>query len=215
MGIATRRKLGLLAAGCMTAAFGVTAAGSTPVATASPVRVVMPAGPGQPAKAGTSDKVPAPPAPGHTAADVWFVRMMIPHHAQAIQMSQLAAGRAGNPRIAAIAERMNAAQQPEIAGLRAWLKARGLAQDDSTGHDHTSMPGMQTPEALQALEGARGADFDTMFVAMMSAHHQGAIEMAGLRLRSEGDPMVEKMAEGIAFEQGVEINRMRDILSGT
>lgn len=210
----TARSLSLAILVLALAFLGVTASGSAPAPLASSPAVIVPGRPGEPARTLPADKVQIPAADTHSATDVWFVRMMIPHHTQAIEMASLAAGRAHNPQIAAIAERIKAAQLPEILQMRAWLKQHGLDESvGEKGHDHTTMPGMQPPSAMKALAGAEGANFDRMFVEMMSAHHQGAIDMAGLRLRSSGgDIMVERMANAIGFEQEVEIARLRDIL---
>lgn len=210
MGLLARRTLGMGVMVCVLLPLNFTVSAQEPGA-----RVIIPGRPGEPAVVGDAGKVKPPEGTAHsdayTAADVWFVRMMIPHHAQALEMGALARGRAGNPQIVAIAERMRAAQAPEILTFRAWLAARRLSEQDAN-HDHATMPGMQSPEAIQELAKAGGAEFDRMFVAMMSAHHQGAIDMASVRLRSSGDVMVERMAEAVAFEQAVEIGRMRDIL---
>ncbi|WP_162907115.1 DUF305 domain-containing protein [Allorhizocola rhizosphaerae] len=212
-----RLRPSLIPALCVLAAFGLTASAGAPTAGPKPApgtRVIIPGRPGEPATVGTSDTVKAPADTAYTAADVWFVRMMIPHHTQALEMAALAPQRARNPQIAAIAERIKAAQVPEILQFRAWLQARGLTEraPDAGDHDHASMPGMQSPEAMRALANARGEQFDRMFVDMMSAHHEGAIAMAELRLRSDGENMVEKMANAVAFEQSVEIGRLREIL---
>jgi len=99
--------------------------------------------------------------------------------------------------------------------MRGWLSARQLPENDPAhaGHDHGAMPGMQTPEAMRRLASARGAEFDRLFVAMMSAHHQGAIDMAVSVLKSGQDQQVESLATGIAAEQAAEINRMRQLLA--
>ncbi len=214
MRYATRLRLILIPAACVLVAAGVTASAGPHTSAAAPgARVVMPGRPGEPNTIGSSDRVKAPAGNTYTAADVWFVRMMIPHHAQAIEMARLAPTRAHHPQIAAIAGRIEAAQLPEILQLKAWLSARGLGEKAGDGgHDHATMPGMQSPEAMRALANATGEQFDHMFVRMMSAHHEGAINMADLRLRSDGDSLVERMANEIAFEQSVEISRMRDIL---
>jgi uncharacterized protein (DUF305 family) len=212
------RRLSLLVMSFALALFGVAASGGgtptrTPTADSGPM-VIVPGRPGEPAQLRPADQVKVPDGTTYSAADVWFVRMMIPHHAQAIEMASLAAGRAGNPQIAAIADRIKAAQTPEILQLRAWLKQHGLPENGTDPrHDHATMPGMQPPEAMRALANAKGDQFDRMFVTMMSDHHQGAIEMAGLRLgTSGGDLMIERLANAIGFEQEVEINRMREIL---
>jgi uncharacterized protein (DUF305 family) len=214
MAPATLRRLSLLLIAGALAFFGIAGSGSAPRPTAaSGPTVIVPGRPGEPAKVQPADQVKAPDSNAYSATDVWFVRMMIPHHTQAIEMASLAAGRASNPQIVAIAERIKAAQGPEILLLRAWLKKHGLGEKaEDAAHDHTTMPGMQTPEALRALANAKGDQFDRMFVAMMSAHHQGAIDMAGLRLRSGGDIAVERLANAVGFEQEVEITRMHEIL---
>jgi uncharacterized protein (DUF305 family) len=220
MYLATLRRLSLLVMTCVLTVFGIAASGAVPAPTATATekadgpRVIVPGRPGEQAKVVSPDQVKLPDGQAYSATDVWFVRMMIPHHSQAIAMASLAAGRAHNPQIVGIAERIKAAQLPEILQLRAWLQQHKLDEDDKqANHDHSSMPGMQSAEAMRGLAEARGEQFDRMFVAMMSAHHQGAIDMAALRLRANGDVMVERMAEAIGYEQGVEIARMRDILA--
>ena len=208
------RRLSLLVLVFALALFGVTASAVTPTLTAgSGPMVIVPGRPGEPAQLRPADQVKAPDGEAYTTVDVWFVRMMIPHHSQAIEMASLATGRASNPQITGIAERIKAAQLPEILQLKAWLKQHGLGENDTdAGHNHATMPGMQSPEAMRALANAKGDQFDRMFVTMMSAHHQGAIDMADLRLRANGNLAVERMANAIGFEQEVEINRMREIL---
>jgi uncharacterized protein (DUF305 family) len=195
-------------------------AGSAPAAparssvTASPVPVVVPGRPGDTPSRVSSDDITAPDGSVYNLLDATFMRMMIPHHAQAVEMAALAPGRASHPQIRAVAERIRAAQGPEIAMMRSWLRVRGLRETDPiAGHDHATMAGMQTPEQLRALAAASGDAFDRMFVEMMSAHHQGAIKMATDVLAVYRSPQVEELATAIATEQGIEINRMREALA--
>jgi uncharacterized protein (DUF305 family) len=157
-----------------------------------------------------SDQLAAPDGTAYNARDVWFVRMMIPHHAQALELAALAPDRAGNPRLRAFAERISIAQGPEIAVLRAWLDARGLAESDPD-HPHEQMPGMQSPEAIRALAATTGEAFDARFVEMMADHHQGAVDMATELMRSGVDEQVQRLASAIAIEQSVEITRLREL----
>ena len=102
-------------------------------------------------------------------------------------MADLAPGRAANPQLRALADRISAAQKPEIDVLRRWLQDRKLPETDPA-HDHATMPGMQTGgRSWRALTAATGADFDRRFVAMMTAHHQGAQQMAGDVIRGGTD----------------------------
>lgn len=181
------------------------AASSTP-----PVRVVMPGRPGESAQVTDSDKVRAPDGSTYNTIDATFVQMMIVHHQQAIRMADLAPERAGNTQLRSLAARISAAQKPEIDVLRAWLQARRLPADNP-GHDHSTMPGMQSQAAIAALTAARGADFDRRFVEMMTAHHRGAQQMAGDVLRGGSDLHLSEMANEMAVEQGSEIGRMAQL----
>lgn len=184
---------------------------AAPSASASPtVRVVAPGRPGETAEVTDSDKARRPQVPTYNAVDTRFVQMMIVHHQQAIQMADLAPQRAANTQLRALATRMSVTQKGEIKVLRSWLDARGLPADVS-GHDHATMPGMQSEAAIAALTAARGADFDRRFVEMMTAHHRGAQQMAGDVLRGGSDLQLSEMANEMAIEQGSEIQRMAQL----
>lgn len=188
-----------------------TPAAAPPSASAPPpVRVVAPGRPGESAAVTDSDKVKAPDGSTYNLIDATFVRMMIVHHRQAIEMADLAPGRAADPELASLAARISAAQKPEIDVMRDWLGDRQLPENES-GHDHTTMPGMQSPEKVAALAAARGADFDRRFVEMMTAHHEGARQMAGDVLRGGSDQTLSEMANEMAVEQGSEIRRMEQL----
>lgn len=175
-----------------------------------PVPVVIPGRPGQSASVSDSDQVRAPDGSTYNAIDATFVQMMIAHHQQAITMADLAPGRAANPQVGALAARISAAQKPEIEVLRNWLTTRRLPENDPA-HDHATMPGMQTAADLAALTAATGADFDRRFIAMMTAHHKGAQQMAGDVLRGGTDLLLSEMANEMAVEQGSEIRRMEQM----
>ena len=174
-----------------------------------PVKVVIPGRPGESAQVTDSDKVQAPDGSTYNIIDATFVQMMIVHHRQAVQMADLATTRAGNPLVRSLADRISAAQKPEIDVMLAWLSARRLPENNA--HDHTSMPGMQTPESITALTAASGTDFDKRFVTMMTAHHEGARQMATDVLRGGSDQTLLEMANEMAVEQGSEIRRMEEL----
>ncbi|MFF5217359.1 DUF305 domain-containing protein [Micromonospora sp. NPDC000442] len=173
--------------------------------------VLMPGRPGEPARSLPANEMSARPRPPHNNADVRFVTMMIPHHEQALVMARLAPERGENPQLKIIADRILAAQGPEIKVLEAWLADRGLDRDSGGDHRH-GMSGMQSAEALNRLTAARGAEFDRMFVDMMTDHHQGAIDMGKEALTLGSDVTVNELAGSVVVEQGVEINRMRQAL---
>jgi uncharacterized protein (DUF305 family) len=190
---------------------GDPAAGPEPaVSPSSPVPVIVPGRPGESAAVVPSDQLEIPDGARYNAWDVGFIRMMIPHHAQALALAALVPDRAGSPQVQALAERISLAQAAELDVLRAWLDARGLAGTDPT-HDHGQMPGMQTPETIQALAATTGDAFDRRFVEVMTDHHQGAIDMAVEVLGLGADERVQELATSIAAEQSAEITRMREL----
>ena len=80
-------------------------------------------------------------------ADVMFAQMMIPHHQQAVEMSDLILDKSGiDPEVKALAEQIKGAQQPEIDTMNGWLKAWDATMPDHGGMDHGSdNGGMMTP----------------------------------------------------------------------
>ncbi|WBB51416.1 DUF305 domain-containing protein [Verrucosispora sp. WMMA2044] len=180
-------------------------------ADASVPPVIVPGRPGEEAVERPADEVRDDAPPRYNGLDTWFVRMMIPHHEQALEMAALATDRSTEPQVRALADRIRASQGPEIGVLRAWLTARGLSAGVD-GHDHATMRGMQSAEAMRRLAAARGAEFDRLFVRMMTDHHEGAVVMATDVLKVGVDLTVEQFATSVASEQSVEIARMRDLL---
>ncbi|MEV6765048.1 DUF305 domain-containing protein [Streptomyces sp. NPDC051105] len=153
-------------------------------------------------------------AGAHNAQDVSFAQSMIPHHRQALEMAELAAGRASSARVKDLAARIEDAQDPEIRTMSGWLKAWGedvpMAGMDHSGH--ADMAGMMDDKDMTALKKAKGTDFDTMFLTMMVEHHRGAVEMATTE-KSKGDyAPATSMAGDIVTAQNAEIGEMNKLL---
>ncbi|MCK1797746.1 DUF305 domain-containing protein [Streptomyces sp. XM4193] len=146
-------------------------------------------------------------------ADFEFHTMMIVHHQQALEMSELADKHAKDDRVGKLADRIRTAQGPEITFMRAWLKRNSAndPSDSAKGHDHSSMPGMASAEQLRELREARGKEFDELFLTLMSTHHEGAVTMALDALREGNDITTSELATEIAAQQKAEIGRMRSL----
>ncbi|QYG94241.1 DUF305 domain-containing protein [Iamia sp. SCSIO 61187] len=143
-------------------------------------------------------------------ADVSFAQSMIPHHEQAVEMADLADGRAESPEVIDLAERIKAAQDPEIELMRGWLEDWG--QEMPEAMDHEGMAGMMGDEDMTALEDASGAEFDEMFLTMMIEHHEGAIEQAETELDDGQNAAAKELAQTIIDAQRGEIEEMQGIL---
>ncbi|TDC88667.1 DUF305 domain-containing protein [Nonomuraea deserti] len=173
--------------------------------------VIAPGRPGEqertlsPAEAAT-----AVPSPTPNAADVTYVQDMIVHHRQALDMALLAPNRAESAKVKSLADRIKAAQAPEIQYMTTWLREQEQkVPDHHAAHD--GMPGMATPEQLAALRAATGEDFDRMFLQLMINHHQGAITMSEKVLSSGSHIRIEELAGDVSVTQMAEIGRMREM----
>ena len=176
---------GTLLAASTAAGFGFCAARRaqhTDSATA-PV-VVQPGAPGKPSKtlpASTKGTLPA-----RSPADVQFMQGMIMHHAQAVEMTALIASHTDNKDLRMLGAKISSSQSDEIKFMQRWLAARGEAVSmampgmpgmDMSGKPMALMPGMLTPEQMEALRDAKGAEFDHLFLTGMIQHHNGALIM--------------------------------------
>jgi uncharacterized protein (DUF305 family) len=150
-----------------------------------------------------------------SAYDQSYMRRMAAHHRQGVDIAGIGAEKAGDPHLRALARMMSAGQNGEIAILAQWWRSwfpGGLP--DATPDEHRSMPGMIAAEDLARLRGASPPDFDRLFVSLMSAHHQGAIDMAYDALNNAGDPRLKLISYSIGYEQRGEINLMRGTAPG-
>jgi uncharacterized protein (DUF305 family) len=150
-------------------------------------------------------------------ADATFAQAMIPHHQQAVQMADMADGRAADAEVKALAAKIQAAQQPEIDTMTGWLTAWGKPATEphmstGSGMGHGSMPGMMTDADMAKLMGAKGAAFDKHFLTMMISHHEGAIEMAQQEVAQGSSPEAKALAQKIITDQQAEIATMKTML---
>ncbi|MFB7940476.1 DUF305 domain-containing protein [Streptomyces sp. NPDC004779] len=190
---------------------GPAGAAPKPAATGAAAEVVVPGRPGEPARRVSPEEAASLlPDERPNGADFRYVQMMIVHHRQALTMTALAPGRAGSSPVEKLAERIAAAQQPEIGAMEGWLKTHGGPRDQGE-HAHHSMPGMATEAQLAELKAAKGAAFDKLFVKLMVTHHEGAVTMAAEALGQGNNIQVEEMANDVIAQQTAEINRMRSL----
>jgi uncharacterized protein (DUF305 family) len=178
--------------------------------------VVAPGKPGEAAEtlsAEEAEKAVGDDTPN--SADFGYAQRMIEHHKQALEMSGLAAERAGSGKVKRLADRIAAAQGPEIKAMEGWLEQHGGPREHAGHHDgaqdHGTMPGMASAKQLAELREARGRAFDELFLKLMVTHHQGAVTMATEVLSEGNNVLVEEMANDVIAQQTSEINRMRGI----
>jgi uncharacterized protein (DUF305 family) len=212
---------GLVAAGTLAGLFSLTVCAQqadqgTPV-------VVQPGAPGQPTRTlPSSTRAMLPP---RSPKDAEFMQGMIMHHAQAVEMTALIESSTQNKELRLLGARISHSQSEEIRFMKRWLTARGepnsLAMPEMPGMDMSKqpmlMPGMLTPKQMEALEKAKGAEFDQLFLTGMIQHHNGALIMVKDLFDTAGsgqDAELFNFATDVDSGQRAEIRIMQNMLRG-
>ncbi len=188
---------------------------------AAPV-IVQPGAPGQPTKTlPPSTKGTLPPL---SPADVEFMQGMIMHHSQAVEMTALIPSHTDNKDLRLLGAKISSSQSDEIKFMQRWLAARGepltMPMPNMPGMDmsHQSMalmPGMLSPEQMDALRKAKGPEFDRLFLAGMIQHHNGALIMVKDLFDTSGagqDATLFDFATDVDSGQRAEIRIMQSML---
>ncbi|MGI9236128.1 MAG: DUF305 domain-containing protein [Woeseiaceae bacterium] len=191
--------------------FSAFAAAQTPI--------IQPGPPGDPSRELSADEAIEIANTSYSPADAQFMRDMIPHHHQALQMAELVADRTNRQELIDVAGRINASQGDEIEFMQNWLRERGESVPDPAAHDamHTShtMAGMATPEQMAELAALESTAFDRLFLTLMITHHDGAVKMVEELLEQPGsayDPVLFEFTSDITNDQTTEIERMNALL---
>ncbi|MEU0402301.1 DUF305 domain-containing protein [Streptomyces sp. NPDC006197] len=151
-------------------------------------------------------------APGDfNDADVMFAQMMIPHHEQALEMAELADGRAEDPEVKKLVAAIEQAQGPEIRKMKAWLKGWGEPESAGHGSGH-GMSGMMSDQDMKDLAATKGKAFDRKFAELMIAHHDGAVAMAKDEQKDGANATARKLADDVVRTQSAEVDQLRKIL---
>ena len=144
------------------------------------------------------------------SSDIMFLQMMIPHHQQAVDISNLAISKSRNQELVTLAKTILTAQTAEIAQMKSWLAAAGADLD--MGHEMHGMSGMLSDTELAELSNASGSNFDRLWLTGMIAHHDGAIDMTKM-LEETKDPEIKAFGENVIRVQSAEIAQMKALLS--
>src|ERR1700720_1625282 len=188
---------------------------------AAPV-VVQPGAPGKPSRTlPPSTKATLPP---RSPADVEFMQGMIMHHQQAVEMTALIPSHTENKDLRSLGARISSSQSDEIKFMRRWLAARGeplsmampgMPDMDRSGRPMALMPGMLTPDQMEALRKPNGAEFDRLFLTGMIQHHNGALIMVKDLFDTPGagqDADLFNFATDVDSGQRAEIRIMQSML---
>lgn len=152
---------------------------------------------------------------------------MIFHHSQAVEMTALIPSHTQNKNLRTLGARISNSQSDEIKFMKRWLAARGESipstMPDMPGMDMSNdkmplMPGMLTPEQMDALRKAKGSEFDRLFLLGMIQHHNGALTMVKDLFNTAGagqDAEIFNFATDADNTQRAEIHIMETMLEKT
>lgn len=144
-----------------------------------------------------------------------FAQMMIPHHQQAVEMSETLLAKDDIPQnVADFAQGVIDAQGPEIDRMNAMLEAWGQEPMGDMGDmgGHGGMSGMMSEDDMQQLEDATGTEAAKLYLEQMTRHHEGAVEMAEQQVADGQNPQAKALAEQVIEDQEAEIQEMKTML---
>ena len=142
-----------------------------------------------------------------TGADIMFLQMMIPHHQQAVDISNLALSRSKDSELLELAIDIRDGQSAEIITMKAWLSEANADVDmgHAMGHE---MGGMLSTSELADLEAASGKDFDLLWLEGMTEHHEGALHMV-MMINDAKNAEIKRFGEAIVTDQTAQIEQMK------
>ncbi|MDC3153003.1 DUF305 domain-containing protein [SAR86 cluster bacterium] len=176
--------------------------------------IVQPGPPGEPSKNLDEKSATDIANTSYIHADVSFLQGMIIHHEQAILMASMITERTNNKKIVDLGKRIDVSQKDEINFMESWLKDRNEFESKAHNHIHHEMIGMASKTQLDKLENSSSTDFDRLFLQLMIAHHDGALEMVEELKKYPGstyDPILNEFVSDLVNDQGIEIERMNTI----
>jgi len=183
------------------------------------VPIIQPGAPGQASRVISAEEASDLAGISYSLGDIQFLRGMIPHHAQAKEMSALAEDRTNNTTVLAVAARITLSQDDEISMMQGWLRDQGLEATPEDVHHQPGfepMKGMLTSEQMDELAASSGPEFDRLYLEYMIEHHQGALDMVEMLLDQRGsvqDPLLYEFTSDVTSDQTSEIERMDLLLA--
>jgi uncharacterized protein (DUF305 family) len=174
--------------------------------------------------------------PSNTSAAAGFARDMQVHHDQGVELAMIIRDRSSDESIRGLAYDIATSQSNQSGQMLAWLNEWKLPQASpepamtwmtrptltGAGHDHGTegahspgdpMPGLATRAQITELQGLEGPAAEKLFLQLMIAHHQGAVEMAEAVLDRTEVPVVINLATSIVKAQTSEIDYMTTLLA--
>lgn len=133
--------------------------------------------------------------------DALFIDSMIIHHEGAITMAKQALNETETPAIRELATAIIAAQEAEIAQMKAWRTA--------WFPDLPATSGLSIDMGPMSVADDASKPFDQRFAEAMIPHHEGAIMMAKDALQKSQRQEIKALSQAIITTQEAEVTLMR------
>lgn len=157
--------------------------------------------------------------PDGDSAEAGFLRDMVTHHGQAVEMSMIVYRRTTADDMVTMTYDMATTQQSQIGMMIATLDLWGLSQTGSepamAWMDHPTtglMPGMAMSEQIAMLETLPPDEADVLLLQLMIVHHLAGVDMANALLERSDEGEARRLAERISASQDIEIANMNAML---
>ena len=146
-----------------------------------------------------------------SGSDIMFLQMMIPHHQQAVDISELALTVSKDSELLALATDIRDGQSAEIIKMEKWLSD----SNSNHGRGHSmgdSMGGMLSETELSDLKAATGKNFDLLWLKGMTVHHDGALHMSQM-IKDAKNSEIKRFGENIVRDQTAQIEQMKAMIA--
>lgn len=137
--------------------------------------------------------------------DPHFLDMMSEHHKDGIKMAEMAADKAQNKEIKAMAQKIAKDQKKELKQMQEWRQ-----QKYSSAPKSEQMPSKMD---MTKLENAKGSEFDKNFVMMMAKHHEEGIKMAEEAIPMLENGQIKQFAQNATKNQTKEMKQLHNLHS--
>jgi uncharacterized protein (DUF305 family) len=155
-------------------------------------------------------------SPQFNAADVTFVRALVPQHLVGVEIARVGAQRSSQADIRTLAAAIVATQTDEAARLTGWLSTwRQPAPPTATATGPTGKAGPGKPDpgkAIAALRTMPAAGFDKAFLDLMIAQQDAAVKLARTETGAGTNPNALAFARQVDESRTAEIAEMRNYL---
>lgn len=161
--------------------------------------------------------IPRDPADGSTEAG--FLRDMVTHHSQAVEMALAIRDRTQDENLRYLTTDIALTQSGDMGTMQGYLNVWDLPLTGTgkpmawMGHPVDAlMPGMATPDQVVQLRTLPEDQAEVLFLQLMIRHHQSGIAMAEGILKRSDQPQVTLMAQRIIVTQKADIDTMNQML---